>query len=64
MIGNFHARFGAGENLEIISKDYLSLKVSTLHLVVGVAHIKSGRIVLAGYLLLCVAGGTAGKEKL
>ena len=40
VIGNFHARFGAGENLEIISKDYLSLKVSTLHLVVGVAHIK------------------------
>lgn len=39
VIGNFHARFGAGENLEIISKDYLSLKVSTLHLVVGVAHI-------------------------
>ena len=24
----------------------------------------SGRIVLTGYLLLCVAGGTAGKEKL
>lgn len=40
VIGNFHARFGAGENLEIISKDYLSLKVSTLHLVVGVAHIE------------------------
>ena len=25
MRGNFHARCGAGENLEIISKDYLSL---------------------------------------
>ena len=23
--GNYHARFGAGENLEIISKSYLSL---------------------------------------
>jgi len=30
MMGNYHVRFGAGENLEIISKGYLSLKVSTL----------------------------------
>lgn len=28
--GNFHARCEAGENLEIISNGYLSLKVSTL----------------------------------
>ena len=28
--GNCHARFGAGENLEITSKGYLSLKASTL----------------------------------
>ena len=25
VMGNCHARFGAGENLEITSKDYLSL---------------------------------------
>lgn len=31
-MGNCHARFGAGENLEIISKSYLSLKASTLRL--------------------------------
>ena len=48
VIGNFHARFGAGENLEIISKDYLSLKVSTLHLVVGVAHIYGGEYATSG----------------
>ncbi len=29
-MGNCHARFGAGENLEITSKSYLSLKASTL----------------------------------
>ncbi len=32
VMGNCHARFGAGENLEITSKSYLSLKVSTLRL--------------------------------
>ena len=31
-MGNCHARFGAGENLEITSKSYLSLKASTLQL--------------------------------
>lgn len=31
-MGNCHARFGAGENLEIASKSYLSQKVSTLRL--------------------------------
>ncbi len=31
-MGNCHARFGAGENLEITSKSYLSLKASTLRL--------------------------------
>ena len=30
VMGNCHARFGAGENLEITSKSYLSLKTSTL----------------------------------
>ena len=30
VMGNCHARFGAGENLEIVSKGYLSLKASTL----------------------------------
>lgn len=30
VMGNCHARFGAGENLEITSKSYLSLKASTL----------------------------------
>lgn len=39
-MGNCHARFGAGENLEMISKSYLSLKVSTPQATVGVAPIK------------------------
>ena len=30
MRGNFHVRCGTGENLEITSKSYLSLKMSTL----------------------------------
>ena len=39
-MGNCHARFGAGENLEITSKGYLSLKASTLwQPAAGVAHI-------------------------
>ena len=37
--GNCHARFGAGENLEITSKGYLSLKMSTLQHFAGVAYI-------------------------
>lgn len=40
VMGNCHARFGAGENLEMISKSYLSLKVSTPQATVGVAPIK------------------------
>lgn len=32
MTGNCHVRCGAGENLEIISKGYLSLKMSTLRI--------------------------------
>ncbi len=36
---NCHARFGAGENLEITSKGYLSLKMSTLQHFAGVAYI-------------------------
>lgn len=39
VMGNCHARFGAGENLEIISKGYLSLKMSTLQYFAGVAYI-------------------------
>lgn len=55
-MGNCHARFGAGENLEMISKSYLSLKVSTPQSTVGVAHIKSGIVVFTGNLPLCVDG--------
>ena len=40
VMGNCHARFGAGENLEMISKSYLSLKVSTPQATVGVAPIE------------------------
>ena len=36
---NCHARFGAGENLEITSKGYLSLKMSTQQHFAGVAYI-------------------------
>ena len=32
MRGNSHVRCGAGENLEITSKSYLSLKMSTLRI--------------------------------
>ena len=64
VIGNFHARFGAGENLEIISKDYLSLKVSTLHLVVGVAHIKIGNSFIRSALSLPFTRGTRRGTKL
>jgi len=41
--GNCHARCEAGEKAEIISKSYLSLKVSTLHGVccAGVTHIRA-----------------------
>ena len=40
VMGNCHARFGAGENPEITSKGYLSLKASTLwQPAAGVAHI-------------------------
>ena len=39
-MGNCHARFGAGENLEMTSKSYLSLKVSTPQVTVGVAYIE------------------------
>ena len=56
MMGNCHARFGAGENLEMISKSYLSLKVSTPQATVGVAPIKSRVALFAGSVLLCVAG--------
>lgn len=40
VMGNCRARFGAGENLEMISKSYLSLKVSTPQVTVGVAPIE------------------------
>ena len=55
-MGNCHARFGAGENLEMTSKSYLSLKVSTPQATVGVAHIESGVAVPSGIVLLCLAG--------
>lgn len=56
VMGNCHARFGAGENLEMISKSYLSLKVSTPQVTVGVAPIESRVAIPAGAVLLCLAG--------
>lgn len=56
VMGNCHARFGTGENLEMISKSYLSLKVSTLQATVGVAPIKSGIIVFTSTFSVCVDG--------
>ena len=48
VMGNCHARFGAGENLEMISKGYLSLKVSTPQATVGVAPIEKRNRAVAG----------------
>lgn len=48
VMGNCHARFGAGENLEMISKSYLSLKVSTPQATVGVAPIEERNRAVAG----------------
>lgn len=44
MRGNSHVRCGAGENLEIISKSYLSLKMSTLRNCPQGWHTSFGRI--------------------
>lgn len=60
VMGNCHARFGAGENLEMISKSYLSLKVSTPQATVGVAHIKSGIHLFTGNIPICVDGMRCG----
>lgn len=54
VMGNCHARFGAGENLEMISKSYLSLKVSTPQATVGVAPIHGGQHAAVGPYLLFV----------
>lgn len=56
VMGNCHARFGAGENLEMISKSYLSLKVSTPQVTVGVAPIKGRIFIFTGDFFICVDG--------
>lgn len=63
VMGNCHARFGAGENLEMISKSYLSLKVSTPQATVGVAPIKSGITLPSGHFFICLDGVCAEREK-
>ena len=49
MRGNFHVRFGMGENLEIISKNYLSSqqmlsKKNTFSLNIDKRNLKTGQV--------------------
>ena len=58
VMGNCHARFGAGENLEITSKDYLSLSGAKSQ---GIKQLMAGGgVALIGTTLVPLLSGLFG----